>query len=196
MCDSIIFNDKSFSQYVKFHPGYGLVEELKVDVRISGKNQDIAIISEKHVVKAFKNTNKYIKKLTIDGQLVEFLFNKGKIEKKQISKSDYELDMTLDEPFKLGEVTEFELTFKIRNEFIYEKSWFYGIESPTKKIEINFKFGEECNISNVSIKQLRALGEVEKDFTSNVRRVQGNDVEFQCDIDFPSYRDRYKFIWS
>lgn len=61
LCDSIVFNDKLFSKYKKYHPGYGLVEELMIEVVISGKNQDIVTIRERHVIKAFKNTNKYKK---------------------------------------------------------------------------------------------------------------------------------------
>ena len=95
LSDSIIFNDLLFSQYVNFHPGYGLVEELKIYAEIAGSKRDIAIIKEKHIVKSFKNTDKYIKRLTLDGDLIEVEFNKGSIDIKQISKSDFELDMTL-----------------------------------------------------------------------------------------------------
>lgn len=196
LSDSIIFNDQLFSQYIKYHPGYGLVEELKIDAKISGDKQDIAIINEHHLVKSFKNTNKYIKKVTLDGELIDVAFNKGSIDIKQISKSDFELDLTLEEPFQVGKVSDFEIILKTRNEFIYENSWFYSIESPTKKLSAKFSFEAECNIHDFCVKHLRALGEIDTDLTSNIKSAPGTRNEFQCDIKFPSYRDRYKFHWS
>lgn len=196
LADSIIFSDRIFNKYKKFNPGFGLVEELIVDVAVSGESQDIVIINEKHVVKPFKNTNKYIKRLTLDGELLKVCFDKGKVEKRILSRSDVELDMTVDDQFKIGIIATFEITFVIKDEFIYEPSWFYSIDSPTKSLKVNFRFDEKCNVSNLYTKHLRALGEVNEDFTSNITRGKGAKANFQCVIDFPSYRDRYKFYWS
>ena len=196
LCDSIIFDDKLLLQYREDHPGYGLVEQISIDANISGSNYELVSFKETHSIKPFKNTNQYVKKLTIDGELIDIGFSKGSITKTQKSKSDWQLDMVLDRAFRIGEVVEFDVFFTLKNEFRFENSWFFRIESPTKLLKANFNFGKECPIAKFYVQHLRALGEMSRQHLPEIKNPPKEGLEINYAVDYPSYRDRYKFSWD
>ncbi len=196
LCDSIIFDDKLLLQYREANPGYGLLEQISIDANISGNNYELVTFKETHRIKPYKKTDKYVKKLTIDGELLDIGFSKGSITKTQKSKSEWELDMTLNRDFRVGELVEFDVFFTLKNEFRFENSWFFRIESPTKKLEAKFKFGKECSPAKFFVQHLRALGEMDRKYLPKIMNSSNSGLEFNYLVDYPSFRDRYKFNWD
>lgn len=194
LCDSIIFDDKLLLQYREAHPGNGLVERIFIDANISGNNYELITFKETHRIKAIRNASDYVKKLTIDGELIDVNFNQGSITKTQTSKSNWQLDMGFNKELRVGEVFEFDVFFTLKNEFQFENNWFFRIDSPTKQLKAKFKFQKECLKSRFYVRHIRGLGEMNRKYLPEVNLSNG-EFEYEFAIDYPAYRDRYQFCW-
>lgn len=196
LCDSIVFDDKLLLQYREAYPGNGLLERISIVANISGSDYGLVTFKETHRIKPLRSSDKYVKRLSVDGELIDIGFSKGTITKTQTSKSNWQLDMVFNRELRFGEVFEFDVFFTLKNEFRFENSWFFRIESPTKQLKANFTFGKECPKVKFFVQHLRALGEMNRKYLPAIKNSSSDGLEFNFFEDYPSYRDRYKFCWG
>lgn len=194
--DSIVFDDKLLLQYREVYPGGSLMEHMSIAVNISGSDYGLVTFKETHRIKPIKNSDKYVKKLTVDGELIDVCFSKGSIKKTQISISDWELDMVFNRELRVGEVFEFDVFFTLKNEFHIGKSWSYRVDSPTKQLNVNFKFGKECPNVKFFVQHFRGILELNRKYLPAIKNSSSDGLEFNFFEDYPPYRDTYKFCWD
>lgn len=191
--DAIVFDD-DFEKYRQIFPGSVLVDKAEIDAFISGERCECAEFSERLKVSPIRKAEEHYKTLALDGTLESISAEPGSLQVNRKSKSTYQARLLWQSSAMPAVPFEIKYQYEIKNEFVYEMSWFYEINSPTRTLAFSFRFCDLAAPSSFRIEVYRSLGHID------TLEIEGNrggrGVAYSGSIVHPTYRDEYKFVWS
>lgn len=193
LCDAIVFDEKLIGRYARRYRGGLLVDCISVTARVSGPNYERASFREVMRFRGIKAVRTMRKEFESDGHIESVAVAGGSVRRRAIRRSVERWVITFDQVVGLGASSRVVISYRLRNEFALARTWYYDIQSPTRRLTFDWYFSRKHAPKRLSCTELHVPTSVRR--MSLKRQDFKAAIRFSFEVDYPDVQSRFEFAW-